>query len=95
REQSSKYYVSKEECNGAKYPPFVAGDFYVLDGSILRRLYDASKLEPFFLLEDVSLTGFVAKKAVGASPDTVNGRLCGRRKRQKCLTSAPASKCPN
>uniref|UniRef100_A0A147BQU7 Hexosyltransferase n=1 Tax=Ixodes ricinus TaxID=34613 RepID=A0A147BQU7_IXORI len=63
REPSSKYYVSKEEYNGTEYPPFVAGAFYVLGGSILRRLYDASEQEPFFWLEDVFLTGFVAEKA--------------------------------
>ncbi|EEC12774.1 galactosyltransferase, putative, partial [Ixodes scapularis] len=63
REPSSKWYVSKEEYNGTEYPPFVAGSFYVLGGSILRRLYDASEQEPFFWLEDVFLTGFVAEKA--------------------------------
>ncbi|CAN7951816.1 unnamed protein product, partial [Ixodes pacificus] len=63
REPSSKWYVSKEEYNGTEYPPFVAGAFYVLGGSILRRLYDASEQEPFFWLEDVFLTGFVAEKA--------------------------------
>ncbi|KAG0411893.1 hypothetical protein HPB47_010983 [Ixodes persulcatus] len=63
RDPSSKWYVSKEEYNGAEYPPFVAGTFYVLGGSILRRLYDASEQEPFFWLEDVFLTGFVAEKA--------------------------------
>ncbi|EEC09950.1 beta-1,3-galactosyltransferase, putative [Ixodes scapularis] len=63
REPSSKYYVSKEEYNGAEYPPYVAGAFYVLGGGILRRLYDASEQEPFFWLEDVFLTGFVAEKA--------------------------------
>ncbi|KAG0429961.1 hypothetical protein HPB47_023123, partial [Ixodes persulcatus] len=63
REPSSKWYVSKEEYNGTEYPPFLAGSFYVLGGSTLRRLYNASEQEPFFWLEDVFLTGFVAEKA--------------------------------
>lgn len=63
REPSSKWYVSMEEYNGTEYPPFLAGSFYVLGGSTLRRLYNASEQEPFFWLEDVFLTGFVAEKA--------------------------------
>ncbi|CAN8014783.1 unnamed protein product, partial [Ixodes persulcatus] len=63
REPSSKSYVSKEEYNGTEYPPSEAGAFYVLGGSILRRLYYASNKEPVFWLEGVFLTGFVAEKA--------------------------------
>uniref|UniRef100_A0A147BUR4 Hexosyltransferase n=1 Tax=Ixodes ricinus TaxID=34613 RepID=A0A147BUR4_IXORI len=63
RNPSSKWYVSKKEYRGTKYPPFVAGSFYVLGGRILRRLYNAWEQVPLISLEDVFLTGFVAEKA--------------------------------
>uniref|UniRef100_A0A0K8R6M3 Hexosyltransferase n=1 Tax=Ixodes ricinus TaxID=34613 RepID=A0A0K8R6M3_IXORI len=63
RNLSSKWYVSKKDYRGTKYPPFVAGSFYVLGGRILRRLYIALEQVPFIRLEDVFLTGFVAENA--------------------------------
>lgn len=63
RNSSSKWYVSKKDYRGTKYPPFVAGSFYVLGGRSLRLLYRACEQVPFIPLEDVFLTGFVAEKA--------------------------------
>ncbi|KAM7313159.1 beta-1,3-galactosyltransferase 5-like [Ixodes scapularis] len=63
RDPSSKYYVSEKDYNGITFPPFVTGTLYMLGGSILRRLFEASEVATFVWLEDVFLTGFVAQKA--------------------------------
>lgn len=63
REPSSRWYVSKEDYSGFVYPNFVGGAFYALGGATVRLLNEASELVPFFWLEDVFLTGFVAQKA--------------------------------
>ncbi|KAM7313293.1 beta-1,3-galactosyltransferase 5-like [Ixodes scapularis] len=89
RNSSSKWYVSKKDYRGTKYPPFVAGPFYVLGGRILRRLYSALEQVPFISLEDVFLTGFVAEKA---GVDRINEKtIRGNKKISVCDVSKKAT----
>ncbi|XP_068126468.1 beta-1,3-galactosyltransferase 5 [Hyperolius riggenbachi] len=49
----SKWYISKREFAGTKYPPFCSGTGYVFSVDVARRIYTISLSIPFFKLEDV------------------------------------------
>ncbi|EDW35140.1 GL24759 [Drosophila persimilis] len=57
----SKYYVSHKLYTGLQYPPFTTGPAYLLTGDIVHELYVES-LNTFYMhLEDVFITGIVAR----------------------------------
>lgn len=62
RNKDSKYYVPRTEYKNAMYPSFNTGPAYLLTNDIISPLYNASLEEVFFKLEDVFLTGLVARK---------------------------------
>ncbi|BFF94611.1 beta-1-3-galactosyltransferase 5-like [Drosophila madeirensis] len=62
RSQISKSFVSQQQYGGAIYPPFTTGPAYLLTGDILHELYVHSLRTYYFHLEDVFITGFVAKR---------------------------------
>ncbi|KAM5180910.1 beta-1,3-galactosyltransferase 5-like [Mantella aurantiaca] len=49
----SKWYISKREFKGDKYPPFCSGTGYVLSVDVAQRIFKVSFSMPFFKLEDV------------------------------------------
>ncbi|XP_075053364.1 beta-1,3-galactosyltransferase 5 [Mixophyes fleayi] len=49
----SKWYVSKNEYAGEKYPPFCSGTGYVFSGDVARKIYNISATVQFLKLEDV------------------------------------------
>lgn len=49
----SKWYVSRKEYDGEKYPPFCSGTGYVLSVDVAQRVFNISSSIPFFKLEDV------------------------------------------
>ncbi|KAM5180199.1 beta-1,3-galactosyltransferase 5-like [Mantella aurantiaca] len=53
RNVHSKWYVSKEEYNGDKYPPFCSGTGYVFSVDVAQRIYNIASSVPFLKLEDV------------------------------------------
>ncbi|XP_069801487.1 beta-1,3-galactosyltransferase 5 [Dendropsophus ebraccatus] len=49
----SKWYISKREYGGQKYPPFCSGTGYVFSTDVAHKIYNISMSVPFFKLEDV------------------------------------------
>lgn len=57
----SKYFVSTEEYVGDRYPDYLAGPAYILSGDLLSGLFNLLPIAPFFRIEDVLITGFLAQ----------------------------------
>lgn len=53
RNQNNKWFVSKEEYPGDRYPPFCSGTGYVFSGDVAVQVYNVSESVPFIRLEDV------------------------------------------
>ncbi|XP_073440795.1 beta-1,3-galactosyltransferase 5 [Dendrobates tinctorius] len=53
RSPFSKWYISKREYVGEKYPPFCSGTGYVFSRDVAQKVYNISTTIPFFKLEDV------------------------------------------
>ncbi|XP_075710736.1 beta-1,3-galactosyltransferase 5 isoform X2 [Rhinoderma darwinii] len=49
----SKWYISKREYVGEKYPPFCSGTGYMFSTDVAQKIYNISMSTPFFKLEDV------------------------------------------
>ncbi|CAI9624334.1 unnamed protein product, partial [Staurois parvus] len=49
----SKWYISRREYGGDKYPPFCSGTGYVLSVDVAQKIFNISSSVPFFKLEDV------------------------------------------
>ncbi|EDW35146.1 GL24766 [Drosophila persimilis] len=62
RKRTSKYFVPYKLYNGWQYPPFTTGPAYLLTGDIVHELYVQSLNTYYIQLEDVFITGFVAKR---------------------------------
>ena len=65
RDENSPYYVSEREYTNSRYQPFCAGGAYLITGDLVPKLYKASFGVPIFPLEDVYITGILAKE-IGA-----------------------------
>lgn len=50
-----------------KYPPYIAGGGYLFSGSLLKKLYQASKTSPLFAIEDACFGSLIAKVEVQPS----------------------------
>ncbi|XP_064292888.1 beta-1,3-galactosyltransferase 5-like [Plodia interpunctella] len=61
RDNTSKYFVTEEEFPGSKYPPFVSGPAYLMSTDVTRDLFAAAAEEPYLKIEDVFITGILAK----------------------------------
>ncbi|XP_067835878.1 beta-1,3-galactosyltransferase 5-like [Heptranchias perlo] len=61
RDQSSKWYVSKQEYPQDMYPPFCSGTGYVLSADLACRVWDVSSSVPKLKLEDVYIGLCLAK----------------------------------
>ncbi|XP_062983767.1 beta-1,3-galactosyltransferase 5-like [Elgaria multicarinata webbii] len=53
RDPYSKWFVSKEDFPGRKYPPFCSGTGYILSTDVASQVYIVSNKVPFLMLEDV------------------------------------------
>ncbi|XP_033235252.1 beta-1,3-galactosyltransferase 5-like isoform X1 [Drosophila pseudoobscura] len=62
RSQKSKSFVSRQQFRGTVYPPFTTGPAYLLTGDIVHELYVQSLNTYYMPLEDVFITGIVAKR---------------------------------
>lgn len=86
RNNNSKYFLSDTQYLPKVFPDFVTGPSYLLPVSLAPSLFKASLKQPFLKLEDVFLTGLVAKslniKRVHV-PDFTNDALS--RKNDVCL----------
>ena len=63
RRPSDKWFVTLKEYPYTKYPPYCEGFAYVLSMDVVSKLYAASKYVPFYWVDDVYVTGFLAAKA--------------------------------
>ncbi|XP_018327137.1 beta-1,3-galactosyltransferase 5-like [Agrilus planipennis] len=62
RNPKSKYYVSLNAYKDSEFPPMFSGTAYVFPGFLAHELFQASLNHTFLKLEDVFLTGLVAKE---------------------------------
>ena len=69
RNPLSKYYVSYDQYNEAKWPKFCPGGLYTLSISIATKLYEASRTTSFIPVDDVWVTGILRNKI--NIPDTM------------------------
>ncbi|XP_066962745.1 beta-1,3-galactosyltransferase 5-like isoform X3 [Macrobrachium rosenbergii] len=61
--RNGKWVVTKEEYPPDKYPPFVLGPAYIVGRNAIDKLLEYTPYTPFLWLEDVYMTGLVAKAA--------------------------------
>ena len=65
RNGGDKWYVPRELWEQDYFPAYVGGPCYFVAGSVVPRLYETGLQERLFHLEDVFLTGIVAKTRLG------------------------------
>ena len=63
RDKSSKWFVPGNEYASTTYPPFLSGTAYLMSRDTVRELHKVTKYVTTFPLEDVFVTGILAKKA--------------------------------
>ena len=63
RDKKNKWYMSKDQFGGNKYPDYMSGPVYSMTSSALKLLIDAIPSVPFLWLEDIYITGLLAGKA--------------------------------
>ncbi|XP_064085525.1 beta-1,3-galactosyltransferase 5-like isoform X4 [Macrobrachium nipponense] len=61
--RNGKWVVTKEEYPPDRYPPFVLGPAYIVGRNAIDKLLEYTPYTPFLWLEDVYMTGLVAKAA--------------------------------
>lgn len=60
---AGKWKVSYEEWPWTSYPQYLFGASILISGKALSLLLDAAQVTPYFGMEDIYLTGLVARKA--------------------------------
>ena len=60
---AGKWKVSYEEWPWTSYPPYVFGASILISGKAVSPLLEAAQETPYFEMEDIYLTGLVARKA--------------------------------
>ena len=63
RSPGDKWFVTLKDYPYTKYPPYCEGFAYVMSIDVVNKLYMASKTVPFYWVDDVYVTGFLAAKA--------------------------------
>lgn len=79
----SKWRISKSEYENDYYPDYIAGTAYLISGDIISNLYRATQNVPYFIFEDVYITG-LCRKSIGALAIEYKGFSCGYRVRGPC-----------
>jgi len=80
----NKWYVPKYMFNERNYPNYLSGTGYLMSRSTLASLYRTSLDMPLFHLEDIYISGILARKA-GIRPQDNIGFSYIRRKLNSCL----------
>lgn len=62
REPRNKWFVRSEEYDGAIYPVFLSGWFYITTPRISQSIFQLSHRVPYFWIDDVYVTGILADK---------------------------------
>jgi len=71
RNRRSKWYVSEAEYPNDTFPTFCSGSALVMTPDVALELFDASFRVPFFWIDDVYMTGLLARE-VGVSHEAFN-----------------------
>eukprot|EP00105_Crassostrea_gigas_P032726 XP_011455851.1 PREDICTED: beta-1,3-galactosyltransferase 1-like [Crassostrea gigas] len=79
----SKWKISRSEYKNDYYPDYIAGTAYLISGDIISNLSWATRNVPYFIFEDVYITG-LCRKHIGAVALENKGFNCGYRNRGPC-----------
>lgn len=79
----SKWRISRTEYEKDYYPDYIAGTAYLISGDIISKLYSATESIPYFIFEDVYITG-LCREHIGAVALENKGFSCGYRDRSPC-----------
>ena len=63
RDLKSKYYTTIGQYRASMYPTYLSGAAYVISGDVIPALTQAAKTTELFWLEDVYVTGLLARRA--------------------------------
>lgn len=63
RDKKSAWYVSTDEYVEKEYPRYLQSYSYLMTGNLIETLLETDRLEKRFWIEDVYITGILAKKA--------------------------------
>lgn len=77
REPDQKWHTPTSAYRRAIYPTYVSGAAYVVSGDAVDAMLDASTTTPFFWIEDIYVTGMLARNA--GVQLIVNGKFDGYR----------------
>lgn len=83
RSAFSKWKISRDEYENDYYPEYMAGTAYLISGDIISSLYSAAKRVPYFIFEDVYITG-LCRQHIGAAALQHKGFSCGYRDAGPC-----------
>jgi beta-1,3-galactosyltransferase 1 len=79
----SKWSVSWDDYKEKEYPEYISGTAYLISGDIVTKLYQATQQVPYFMFEDVFVTG-LCRRHIGAVPIGHPEFTCGYRDRGPC-----------
>lgn len=79
----SKWYVSWDQYKEKEYPEYISGTAYLISGDIVTKLYRATQDVPYFMFEDVFVTG-LCREHIGAIATEHPEFSCGYRDRGPC-----------
>lgn len=83
RNPFSKWHVSRDQYEDREYPDYISGTAYLISGDIIYDLYQATKKVPYFIFEDVFVTG-LCRKQIGAVAKEHHEFSCGSREIGPC-----------
>ncbi|XP_061169253.1 beta-1,3-galactosyltransferase 1-like [Saccostrea echinata] len=83
RHPVSKWRVSRTQYKEDYYPDYIAGTAYLMSGDILQNLFRATQKVPYFIFEDVYITG-LCRQYIGATANKYAGFSCGYRDQGPC-----------
>ena len=63
KEKIQKYKINYSELPGIYFPRYCSGFGYGFSAPVAQRLYDKALTIPYFMIEDVFITGFCRQKA--------------------------------
>ncbi|XP_061169130.1 beta-1,3-galactosyltransferase 1-like [Saccostrea echinata] len=79
----TKWRVSKTQYKEDYYPDYLAGTAYLISGDILQNLYGATQKVPYFIFEDIYITG-LCREYIGVRAEEHKGFSCGYRDKGPC-----------
>ncbi|XP_061169259.1 beta-1,3-galactosyltransferase 1-like [Saccostrea echinata] len=79
----TKWRVSRTQYKGNYYPDYIAGTAYLISGDILQKLYSATQQVPYFIFEDIYITG-LCREYIGVRAEEHKGFSCGYRDKGPC-----------